>query len=127
MMIRFLPALGIVSALTGPSFAQTVEERLIAGLTGEGYTILEHGRTFLGRLRIVAENGTLHREIVVNPSTGEVLRDYAVALADLGGPNLPDGGSHATFSAAAPPTAAIAAASSGVTTTATTPDDGGQF
>jgi hypothetical protein len=61
-----------------------VEARLLSSLTEQGYTILEDGYTWLGRLRIVAENGTLHREIVVNPGTGEVLRDYAVRIDDLG-------------------------------------------
>ena len=107
-MIRFLLALGISSTLAGPVLAQSVEERLIAGLTAQGYTVLEDGRTFLGRLRIVAENGTLHREIVANPSTGEILRDYVVALADLGRPAAPDRNSHGSNVAAVPTPAATA-------------------
>ena len=94
MMIRFLCVVGIAASLAGPGLAQSVEDRLIAGLRGQGYTILEEGRTFLGRLRIVAENGTLHREIVANPSTGEILRDYVVTLADIGRPSLSDSATH---------------------------------
>jgi hypothetical protein len=56
---------------------------LLAGLEGQGYTVIEKGYTFLGRLRIVAENDQIHREIVVNPGTGEILRDYAIYLSDL--------------------------------------------
>lgn len=69
-------------SLAVPALAQGVEAQLVAGLKAQGYVILEEGRTFFGRLRIVAENDSLHREIVVNPETGEVLRDYAVLLAD---------------------------------------------
>ena len=93
-MMRFLLVVGIAAGLAGPGFAQSVEVRLIAELRGQGYTILEEGRTFLGRLRIVAENGTLHREIVANPSTGEILRDYAVALADMSKPSQSDSATH---------------------------------
>jgi len=39
-------------------------------------------RTLLGRLRIVASDGTRRREIIINPNTGEVLRDYWVELSD---------------------------------------------
>ena len=79
LLIAALLWVGLVQA----GFALTVEERLLANLQGQGYTVLEKGYTFLGRLRIVAENGEIHREIVVNPGTGEILRDYAVYLTDL--------------------------------------------
>lgn len=63
-----------------------IEARLIESLTSQGYVILEQGYTWLGRLRIVAENGELHRELVINPGTGEILRDYAVLIADINPP-----------------------------------------
>ncbi len=69
--------------LSGPAFARTVEDRLISGLKAQGYVVLEDGFTWLGRLRVVAENAKYHREIVVNPETGEVLRDYVVLLSDI--------------------------------------------
>jgi len=74
----------VTAALAHPAMARTVEERLIAGLRDQGYVIGEDGYTFLGRLRIVAESDKYHREIVVNPGTGEVLRDYAVERDDTG-------------------------------------------
>lgn len=76
VLAGFLLVSSALVAVAGP-----VEEQLVAGLKAQGYVILEDGYTFFGRLRIVAENATLHREIVVNPQTGEVLRDYAVLLA----------------------------------------------
>ena len=81
-MKRLLLAMAVLAGLTGVGLARTVEDRLIAGLKDQGYVILEDGYTFLGRLRIVAENDQYHREIVVNPGTGEVLRDYVVERSD---------------------------------------------
>ena len=63
-----------------------IEARLIESLTAQGYVILEQGYTWLGRLRIVAENGELHRELVINPGTGEILRDYAVLIGNMSPP-----------------------------------------
>lgn len=82
-MKRLIWALVIWTGMGFAAFAQTVEERMIAGLQGQGYVILEQGYTFLGRLRIVAQNDQIRREMVVNPGTGEVLRDYAILLSDL--------------------------------------------
>lgn len=73
----------LVAALVGlalPALSRTVEQQILEKLADQGYVILEQGYTFLGRLRIVAQNDTFHREIVVNPGTGEILRDYAVSL-----------------------------------------------
>lgn len=61
----------------------------MAGLQQQGYAIIEHGYPFLGRLRVVAESDEIHREIVVNPGTGEILRDYAICLTDIQHP-VPD-------------------------------------
>ena len=79
-MKKLLLGLSVLAALASAVWARTVEEQVLASLEGQGYVIVEHGYTFLGRLRIVAENGLYHREIVVNPGTGEILRDYAVTL-----------------------------------------------
>ncbi len=78
----FLSALLLIG-LTLTAGAKTIEDRVLAELRAQGYVILEQGYTFLGRLRIVAENGEIHRELVVNPGTGEVLRDYAILIANM--------------------------------------------
>jgi hypothetical protein len=62
---------------TLPASAATVEERIAAELQAQGYEIVEANRTWLGRLRFVAETDHIRREIVVNPGTGEILRDYS--------------------------------------------------
>lgn len=59
-------------------------EEILTALRARGYRILEDERTWLGRQRIVAgKNGAL-REVVFNPGTGEILRDYSF-LVDPGG------------------------------------------
>lgn len=45
-------------------------------LRAEGYSEIEVERTWLGRIKIEAERGREEREIILNRSTGEVLRDY---------------------------------------------------
>ncbi|MBN2759519.1 MAG: hypothetical protein JXQ79_03380 [Rhodobacteraceae bacterium] len=66
-------------------------------LIGQGYTVESITRTLLGRVRIVASQGTIWREIVLDSSTGQILRDYAVefAPADMPDPDpgdMPRGG-----------------------------------
>lgn len=63
--------------------AQTIAELLravdavVEQLHAQGFEVASSGRTFLGRVRIVAYRNELRREIVINPATGEVLRDYS--------------------------------------------------
>lgn len=84
-MKKLVLAAALLVGLTGATWAKTVEEMLLASLEAQGYVIIEQGYTFLGRLRIVAVNGDIRREIVVNPGTGEILRDYAVLLPQVAG------------------------------------------
>lgn len=82
-MTRLLTILAMILGLALPVGAATIEERIAAELRAQGYEILEENRTLLGRLRIVAENDQVRREIVLNPGTGEILRDYSVLLTVL--------------------------------------------
>jgi hypothetical protein len=77
------------AALAAPLAAQGIQDDVVEALVGQGYEIVNVGRTWLGRLRVVAENDEIRREIVINPTTGEVLRDYSVTLANLGRPLFP--------------------------------------
>jgi hypothetical protein len=81
----------VTATLAAPVVAQDIQDDVEAALIAQGYEIVNVGRTWLGRLRLVAENDEIRREIVINPTTGEVLRDYSVALANLGRPIFPDG------------------------------------
>lgn len=76
-MIRFVLISALLLLMAGAAQAETPQERLVAALTAEGYVIVETERTWLGRLRIVAIRGDVRREVVINPGTGEVLRDIA--------------------------------------------------
>lgn len=74
----FITGLTAVVLTAAPALAQTtsVVDQVIAQLKSQGYTKITMGRTFLGRTRIVAQNDEMRREIIINPATGEVLRDY---------------------------------------------------
>jgi hypothetical protein len=68
-------------AFATPAFADGVSAaRLwIAELQATGYSDIEQGRTWLGRIRITAERGDVEREIILDRTTGEVLRDISRA------------------------------------------------
>ena len=61
----------------GDAFAALFVEQLKA----QGFGRIEVSRTWLGRIRIVARNESFRREIILNPRTGEVLRDLWVNLS----------------------------------------------
>ncbi|MGY6703307.1 hypothetical protein [Roseinatronobacter sp.] len=88
-MIRTMPR-GIwilclaVTALHEPAYAQDAAparitaEMVSDALVGQGYAVESVTRTLLGRARIVASSGQVWREVVIDVSTGQILRDYAV-------------------------------------------------
>ena len=57
--------------------AKDIAAAWVEQLVLDGYDDIEVSRTWLGRTRIFAEKGEIEREIILNPSTGEVLRDYS--------------------------------------------------
>lgn len=70
-------------ALTAtPVTAQTMQDALVAQLSEQGFTRIKIARTFLGRVRILATSADYSREIIFNPRTGEILRDYWDDLDD---------------------------------------------
>lgn len=62
--------------------AQSVEDQVVTQLQEQGFAEIEVHKTFLGRLRFTAESELFYRELVINPQTGEVLRDYIRDLKD---------------------------------------------
>ena len=64
--------------LAAPAVAQSdrLVDRVARELRGAGYEDISAYRTLLGRIRIVAETEGARREIVIEPSTGAILRDY---------------------------------------------------
>lgn len=65
-----------VLAFGAPAYAQSFQDSIVMQLEEQGYTDIVVSRTFLGRLRVVAQNKTHERELVFNPTTGELLRDF---------------------------------------------------
>jgi hypothetical protein len=82
-MKRFFLSLTAALTLGLPALADAVTDRVLAALAAQGYEVLEMHDTWLGRVRVVAESDTIRREIVFNPGTGEILRDYALDLVAL--------------------------------------------
>lgn len=69
---------GLVAGMIAPRavLAQTAEEQVVGQLRRQGYREITLQRTLLGRTRIVATGSAGRREIILNPSTGAILRDY---------------------------------------------------
>lgn len=74
---KFLSAAAGVAVLlaAGPGFAETPVDKVIRQLRKQGFVEIAASRTLLGRARVVAERGEYRREIILNPGSGEILRD----------------------------------------------------
>lgn len=72
----------IIALLPSVGLAQTAQDSIVRQLTQQGFRDITVSRTFLGRVRIMAMSDDLRREIVFNPATGEIIRDYWEDLDD---------------------------------------------
>lgn len=72
-------------SLTGtlPAWANKQDD-IVERLVEAGFGQIEITRTLLGRVRIVATKGNVRRELVINPRTGEILRDVTIIAEDRG-------------------------------------------
>jgi uncharacterized membrane protein YgcG len=76
----FLTAI-LAGALFAPAaFAQDFVGSVIAQLRAQGFRSVVQERTLLGRVRILASRTDGKREIIINPRTGEILRDLWTPL-----------------------------------------------
>lgn len=75
----FLAALVGGMAAAGMAEARDRSDDIVRELKRKGYRVTEVSRTFLGRVRILATRDGGRREIIVNPVTGEILRDLWIA------------------------------------------------
>lgn len=75
-----LPATGLAQSLPGP----TLKDDIVAQLAQQGFVSIKVSRTLLGRLRFQATSAQYTRELVVNPATGEILRDYWQPISGTG-------------------------------------------
>ena len=71
------------------------QDLVTAALREQGFEVTLVHWTWLGRIRIIAVSDDIRREIVINPNTGEILRDYsqrvAAAVVETGGNRDNDG------------------------------------
>ncbi|WP_181366484.1 hypothetical protein [Albidovulum aquaemixtae] len=76
-MKRQLSILTLAACLAVPAsaLADAVSDSIARQLRDQGYGEIAVSRTLLGRTRIVARARDGYREIIVNPRTGEILRD----------------------------------------------------
>lgn len=75
-MPRHIILAALITALAaGPVLAEGPVDRILRDLRKLGYSQVDVERTLLGRTRIVADSPDASREIIVNPATGEILRD----------------------------------------------------
>ncbi|MGB5556817.1 MAG: hypothetical protein WBN04_02285 [Paracoccaceae bacterium] len=70
------------AAVLAPAVAWSgpLEDQIVAQLRGQGYDKIAVSRTLLGRTRFVATSASYRREIILNPRTGEILRDFWLQL-----------------------------------------------
>ncbi len=94
--MKFRAILVAMTLVAGPAIGQSIEDAIIQQLQSQGFTQITVSRTFLGRIRIDAYSNSLERELIINPNTGEVLRDHWEPLKSSDGdsrpkpPKLPD-------------------------------------
>lgn len=90
---QFLAGLTAALAVAGPALAEddTVAD-ILRELEEDGYTAITVSTTWLGRVRIMARGPRGQREIIVNPATGEVLRDLRQRGSGSGGDSGRGGG-----------------------------------
>ena len=83
-MLRTLCLVMLIGLLSwaAPAQAQTVQDRIVTQLTAEGFSDIRVSRTWLGRVRIVAEEDGTRREVVINPANGLILRDFTQVIEE---------------------------------------------
>ncbi|MCG6857753.1 MAG: PepSY domain-containing protein [Salaquimonas sp.] len=84
-----------IALTAGPSFAKDTGAKdtsidpaspvgkMLSKLEAEGYKITDTANTMLGRTKIEASKDIQQREIVMNPETGEILRDRVQQDSDF--------------------------------------------
>ncbi len=72
---EFVAGLLAAGAFAAPAFADDIVESIVRQLKRQGFGAITQERTLLGRVRIAAKRKDGSREIILNPRTGEILRD----------------------------------------------------
>jgi hypothetical protein len=82
---EFLTGLAVGAGIATPAMAQDYVASIVRQLKRQGFRAIVQERTLLGRIRIVASRKDGRREIIVNPKSGEILRDLWMPVAGGGG------------------------------------------
>ena len=82
------------------ALAQSFADVVVARLRDQGYSSITVNRTLLGRAQIVGISQTERREIILNPRTGEILRDFSQFLVSGSETDTPTVGSDPSGSGA---------------------------
>jgi hypothetical protein len=77
LMRAFAFLVGLIFATAAFADGATATRVWVQQLETAGYDEIEVGRTWLWRIRIEAERGEVQRLIILDRSTGEVLRDVS--------------------------------------------------
>ncbi len=87
----FLSGLAAGIAIGMPAVAEGVVDSIVRQLKKLGFGGITEERTLLGRIRITASRKDGRREIIVNPQTGEILRDlWTPDAGGIGGVTIID-------------------------------------
>lgn len=74
---RSFLTVAVCAAVCGhAAFAQNYADSVVDQLRQQGFARITVRRTLLGRTQIVAQGNGGRREIILNPRTGEILRDF---------------------------------------------------
>lgn len=75
LLIGLAAVAGTQLCAAGVALAAGFADQIVAQLRKQGFGSIVVERTWLGRVRILAERSDARREIILNPNTGEILRD----------------------------------------------------
>jgi len=76
MTPRMLALSAALACAITPAWGSDLVTSVTRQLLKQGYSDITTSQTWLGRTRIIAIGEDSRREIIVNPRTGEILRDF---------------------------------------------------
>ena len=82
MTPRMIALSAALACTISPAWGSDLVTSVTRQLLKQGYSDISTSQTWLGRTRIIAIGDDSRREIIVNPRTGEILRDFWQDLND---------------------------------------------
>ena len=82
MTPRMIALSAALACTISPAWGSDLVASVTRQLLKQGYSDISTSQTWLGRTRIIAIGDDSRREIIVNPRTGEILRDFWQDLDD---------------------------------------------